>query len=268
MPAHAPSGPRDEGKEADPRARAVSTGHSVDSNVVAMPMSRFAEAIRYVKIGINLNPSMSLNKVIGITSAMPDEGKTTIAASLARLIAHGGQRVIIVDCDLKRPSLSQRLSPNATCGLIEVIWGELPLEAAIWRDPKTNFAFLPAVRHGPLFHTSEVLASEATRRLFDRLRASYDFVIVDMPPLIPLVDARATAAFTDCYLLVIEWGRTKIDVVKQALHSAPHVYQNMVGAVLNKADTDLMANYDHNCRDYYDMKHYARYNADDTFENV
>jgi exopolysaccharide transport family protein len=268
MPANATFGPHDDASGADPRARAVSARLTVDSNVVTMPMSRFAEAIRYAKIAIDLNPSKSRNKVIGITSAMPDEGKTTIAASLGRLIAHGGQRVIIVDCDLKRPSLSNRLSPNAACGLIEVVYGEIPLEEAIWRDPKTNFAFLPAVRNGPLYHTSEVLASEATRKLFDRLRASYDFVIVDMPPLIPLVDARATASFTDCHLLVIEWGRTKIDVVKQALHSAPNVYENMVGTILNKADTELMANYDRNCHDYYDMRHYARYNIEESHGDV
>ncbi|PPQ31287.1 protein tyrosine kinase [Rhodoblastus sphagnicola] len=269
MPAHATSGPREEAAESDSHpTRAVPTPHSVDSIVVGMPMSRFAEAIRYAKIGIDLNPSKSLNKIIGITSSLPDEGKTTIAASLARLIAHSGQRVIIVDCDLKRPSLSARLSPNAACGLVEVVTGRTPLEQAIWRDPKTNFAFLPVVRRAPLFHTSELLASEATRRLFERLRASYDFVIVDMPPLIPLVDARATASFTDCHLLVIEWGRTKIEVVKQALHSAPNVYENIVGAVLNKADTELMADYDQNCRDYYDIRHYTRYHSDDSFGEV
>lgn len=269
MPEH--SGPAAYEKAAvanDHSARALCSRHSVDSLVVGMPMSGFAEAIRYAKIGIDLSPSKTLNKVIGITSALPDEGKTTIAASLARLIAHSGQRVIIVDCDLKRPSLSGRLCPDAAYGLIEVLTSKIPLEQAIWRDPKTNFAFLPAVRRSSLFHTSELLASEATRRLFDKLRSYYDFVIVDTPPLVPLVDARATTAFTDCHLLVIEWGQTKIDVVKRALHSAPNVYENMVGAVLNKADAKLMANYDQSCGDCYDLKHYSRYHDGDAPEGI
>lgn len=256
-----PRTPRRDDRQADAdcHQRLVSTLHSVDSTVVGMPFSRFAETIRSAKIGIDLNPTRTSNKVIGVTSSLPDEGKTTIAASLARLIAHSGRSVIIIDCDLRHPSLSNQLAPNAPFGLVEVIRGARPLEDAIWRDPKTNFAFLPAVRRRPLFHTSEMLASEATRRLFDQLRDAFDYVIVDLPPLAPVADARATASFVDCHLLVIEWGRTKIDVVKHALHHAPNVYENMVGAVLNKTDINRMRHYDMRFDDYYDERHYARY---------
>ena len=69
----------------------------------AMPLSRFAESIRSMKLAIDLNPTNTSNKIIGITSALPNEGKSTIAASLAQLIAHAGKQVIIVDCDLRNP---------------------------------------------------------------------------------------------------------------------------------------------------------------------
>jgi len=78
-------------------------------------------------------------------------GKSTIAASLAQLIAHAGKRVIIVDCDLRNPSLSANLAPNATAGIIDVLSGARSLEEAIWRDPRTNLAFLPSAKKNPAF---------------------------------------------------------------------------------------------------------------------
>jgi polysaccharide biosynthesis transport protein len=224
-----------------------------------MPLSRFAESIRSIKLAIDLDPTKSSNKIVGITSALPNEGKSTIAASLAQLIAHAGKRVIIVDCDLRNPSLSANLAPNASAGIIDVLSGARPLEETIWRDPKTNLVVLPAAKRAPLFHTSEILSAEQTRKLFDKLRATYDYVIVDLPPLAPIVDVRATAPLVDCFILVVEWGRTKIDVVQHALHTAPNVYDNLIGAVLNKTDMSAMKRYNNYHNDYYNNEHYSRY---------
>jgi polysaccharide biosynthesis transport protein len=224
-----------------------------------MPLSRYAESIRSIKLAIDLDPTKSSNKIIGITSALPNEGKSTIAASLAQLIAHAGKRVIIVDCDLRNPSLSANLTPNASAGIIDVLSGARSLEETIWRDPKTNLVVLPAAKRTPLFHSSEILSAEQTRKLFDKLRATYDYVIVDLPPLAPIVDVRATAPLVDCFVLVVEWGRTKIDVVQHALHTAPNVYYNLIGAVLNKTDMSAMKRYNNYHNDYYNNEHYTRY---------
>ncbi|WP_245323121.1 AAA family ATPase [Bradyrhizobium shewense] len=245
--------------EDDPKQRTLSTVPAIHRAVVGMPLSRFAEAIRSIKLAIDHNPAKISNQVIGITSALPNEGKTTIAASLAQLIAQSGKRAIIVDCDLRNPSLTASLAPKALAGLIEVASGNRSLEEAIWRDPQTNLSFLPVVRKGPLIHTSEILCAETISRLFDRLRASYDYVVVDLPPLSPLVDVRATAPLVDCFVLVVEWGRTKIDVVQHALHTAPTIHESLVGTVLNKTDIKAMARYDANRSDYYDDSHYIRY---------
>jgi succinoglycan biosynthesis transport protein ExoP len=225
----------------------------------SMPLSRFAESIRAIKLAIDLNPTKTSNKIVGITSALPNEGKSTVAASLAQLIAHAGKRVIIVDCDLRNPSLSANLAPNATTGIIDVLSGARSLEETIWRDPKTNLSVLPAAKRAPLFHTSEILSAEQTRKLFDRLRASYDYVIVDLPPLAPIVDVRATTPLVDCFILVVEWGRTKIDVVQHALHAAPNVYESLIGTVLNKTDMSAMKRYNNYHNDYYNNEHYTRY---------
>jgi capsular exopolysaccharide synthesis family protein len=220
-------------------------------------MSVFAESIRSIKLATHLSGTEP-NKVIGFTSAVPHEGKSTIAAAVSQLAAQAGGRTIIVDCDLRIPSLSRRLAPSATIGIVDVISGARSLEETVWRDPKTNLFFLPAVTKAPLF-SSEVLESEATKGLIGRLRENFDFVIVDLPPLVPIVDVRAAAHLVDCMILVIEWGSTKVNVVRHALDSAPNLHHAIVGAVLNKTNMDRLPQYDVQHKSMYKTKYYERY---------
>ena len=225
----------------------------------AMPLSRFAELIRLMKIAIDLNPAMTSNKIIGITSALPNEGKSTIAASLAQVIARAGKRVVLVDCDLRNPSLTDHLAPNARAGILEVLSGIRPLEDVIWRDTKKALALLPARRTSSPSQTSEILLADQTKKLFENLRATHDYVVVDLPPLAPVADVRVTAPLVDCFVLVVEWGVTKIDVVQHALHTAPTVCESLAGVVLNKTDMVALKRYENYCNDYYNDNHYARY---------
>lgn len=243
----------------DLNQRILSTAPDIHSAVVSMPLSRYTEAIRSIKLAIDHGPANTSNQVIGVTSALPNEGKTTIAASLAQLIGHSGKKVIIVDCDLRNPSLSATVVPKALDGILEVMNGDRSLEEVVWRDPRSHLAVLPAVRRGPVLHSSEILSDGSICKLFDRLRQGYDYIIVDLPPLSPLVDVRVTAPLIDCYVLVVEWGRTKIDVVQHALHTAPTISDSLIGAVLNKTDIKAMARYDAHRSDYYDDSHYIRY---------
>jgi exopolysaccharide transport family protein len=237
--------------------RAVARDSSVFWRVVDSPYSIFAEAIRSIKLATHYY-GKGPNRVIGFTSALPDEGKSTIAAAVAQLTAKAGGRVIMVDCDLRIPSLSHRLAPTAKIGISDVISGTRSLEEAVWHDPATNLFFLPAIKTAPLF-SSEVLGSEPIKSLIDRLRTSFDLVIVDLPPLVPIVDARAAAHLVDCMILVIEWGRTKINVVRHALDTAPNLQQAIIGAVLNKTNMDDLPQYDLQHKSMYKNKYYARY---------
>jgi capsular exopolysaccharide synthesis family protein len=241
------------------RQRSVTTTSTFQRAINAQSSSRYAEAIRTVKFAIDLSLTKTSNQVIGITSALPSEGKTTLAGSLAQLIAQCGRSVVIVDCDLRNPSLSSKLAATATAGIVEVVNGVKSLEETIWRDPITNLSVLPATGNEPTAHTSEILSDASMRSLFDRLRARYDYVIVDLPPLAPLVDVRSTTAFVDSYVLVVEWGVTKIDVVQHALHTAPNIREYLLGAVLNKTDIKAMTRYHGSCKDYYRDDHYVRY---------
>jgi polysaccharide biosynthesis transport protein len=224
----------------------------------AMPSSRFAESIRSIRLAIDLDPTKSPSKVVGLTSAVPDEGKSTIAAALAQLLASSGKRVIVVDCDLRNPSLSATLAPDAGAGIADIVSGARSLEDTIWTDSVTKLDFLPGKR-SPLSNATDVLCNEQTKKLFDQLRATYDYVVVDLPPLAPVVDARAISALLDSFILVVEWGRTTTDVVEHALNTAPNVRDALLGAVLNKTDMKAMKLYASHYGDYYNDAHYIRY---------
>ena len=239
-------------------SRIIAPNPSLLRYVVDSPLSSFAESIRAVKVSIDLSGAAKSNKVIGITSALPNEGKSTIAASLAQLSADGGARVILVDCDLRKPSLSQGLAPKAAPGLIDVIAGTASLDNVIWSDPSTRLSFLPVGTRSRLIHTSEILASDAMKRLFVRLRESYDYVIVDLSPISPVVDVRSATHLLDSYVFVIEWGKTKIHLAEHALNTARGVYDNLLGVVLNKVDVKALRRYERHS-DYYYNRDYARY---------
>src|SRR5215813_2882458 len=225
---------------------------------VDMPLSRFTEAIRSIKVAADLSAAGKASKVIGFTSSLPNEGKSTVAANVAQLVAHAGARTILVDGDLRNPWLSQVLARTAKIGSLDVISGQASLDEVVWNDPITNVAFLPAVSTSRLVHYSnEILGSDEMKNLFDELRRRYEWVVVDFSPLAPVVDVRSTTHLVDSYVLVIEWGRTKIDAVEHALHSAKGVYENLLGAVLNKVDVHQLRKYDHG-HDYQN-KYYARY---------
>jgi succinoglycan biosynthesis transport protein ExoP len=96
-------------------------------------------------------------------------------------------------------------------------------------------------------------------KLFGELRKRYDYVIVDLSPLAPIVDVRATTQLVDSYVFVIEWARTKIDTVEFSLSGAKDIYKKLAGVVLNKADFKVMSRYENQRNNYYYNKHYARY---------
>jgi polysaccharide biosynthesis transport protein len=246
-----------DGASFDPRT--IVRDQSLLWHTLDAPFSRFSESIRTIKVAVDLYAMSKVNKVIGFTSSLPNEGKTTIATALAQFISDAGSRVILVDADLRNPALSRRIAPSAAGGIIEVICGQTALQDVIWMDPATKLCFLPAVAKSRLLHTSEMLGSDAARNLFDKLREAYDYVIVDLSPLAPVVDVRATTNLIDSYVFVVEWGRTKIDVVRHALTNAREIKSSILGVALNKADINVISRYESYRGNYYHNRYYSRY---------
>jgi succinoglycan biosynthesis transport protein ExoP len=247
------------GSESDD-PRMVARGHDLSWTVIEAPFSRYAEEVRSIKLAIDVNRGVETNKIVGFTSSIPEEGKSTTSTAVALLAAQANARVILIDCDLRNPSLSRHLAPRATIGLLEVLSGNASLDDAICRDPVTNLAFMPAVLKSPLANSSEFLASDAMKNLFEQLREQFDYIVVDLSPLVPIVDVRSALSFVDAYVLIIEWGTTSVYTVQRAIHSARAVSDKVIGVVLNKVDFKSLGRFDGGPGNYYyKNKLYARY---------
>jgi polysaccharide biosynthesis transport protein len=240
--------------------RGICSSARIIRTIVSSPSSPYADAIRSIKLTVDLNSQQpNYTKVIGLTSCLPSEGKSTLAAATAALIAQSGARVLLLDCDLRHPALSRALAPDASAGFVDVVAGKIDLADAVWDDPTTNMAFLPAGADPEVPNATEILSSEAAKSLFSTIQIKYDYVIVDLAPLVAGVDVRATSGLIDSYVLVIEWGATKVDAVQYALRNAPNVHENIVGVVLNKVNIPVMSRYDsHGARDYYGRPQYEK----------
>ena len=244
------------------RRRTLRRDASVCWMVANAPFSRFSKSIRAVKVAADSN-IVRASKTIGVTSSLPNEGKSTVALSLATIISQGGGRAVLVDCDLRNPALSFMLTPDAKAGLLEIIAGKALIEDVLWREPVTGLAFVPAVLTTRVAHSSDILASKETRDLFDQLRAMYDYVIVDLSPLAPVVDVRVMTPLVDSFLFVVEWGHTKIEVAQHALTSARGVCDHLLGIVLNKADMKTFGRYANGQDSYYNNSYYGQYGYTD-----
>jgi succinoglycan biosynthesis transport protein ExoP len=219
--------------------------------VIEEPLSAFAEAFRSIKVAADISGS----RVIGITSTVPGEGKSTISSNLSELIAHTGKRIIVLDGDLRNPSLSRGLAPNAKTGLLEVLNGQVALDDAMYIDEDTGLRFLPAVMNSRVTYTNEILASDDFKNLVESLRKEYDYVLIDFPPIAPVVDVRATPQIVDCYVYVIEWGKTQVKLVQHQLAGFPELQDRLLGVVLNKADVRVLQRYE----TYYGRYYYKNY---------
>lgn len=234
----------------------ISNGLAFATAVVDAPFSRFAEAIHHIKLAAECAVPRGTGMVIGVTSALSDEGKTTIAVNLARLIAQTGVSTVLVDCDLRVSALTKSLSREAEAGVTEVVAGKASLQESLWKDELTSMMFLPAHGGACLTHPNEILSSDAAENLFQELRKDYKWVVVDLPPIEPVIDVRSSEHLIDSYVLVIEWGHTRLETVKRALSLSVGIDDRLLGVILNKVDLGQLSKYNGYARDYGD-KYYA-----------
>ena len=196
--------------------------------------SVFSEAFRSVRTALKIGQDGQLARSIAITSALPDEGKTTTAICLARSVAMAGLRVVLVDCDLRRRASSRTLADNLDAGLIEVLKGEATLEGALIRDSASGAHLLPQkATSSPDY---DALASKAMEALVQRLEAVYDLVILDTAPLLPVAESRAISAMADGALLAVRWRATPAKATELALEELNRAGARVLGAMLTKVD--------------------------------
>jgi succinoglycan biosynthesis transport protein ExoP len=206
------------------------------------PFSATAEALRYIKVAIDLHPTGG--KVIGIVSALPGEGKTTVAASLAAFMAKSGGRVLLVDADLRNPSMTRALGYTNTPGLLNMVADKSDFDDLVITDSKFRFDFLPSSTRTKSSNSSDVLNSPAIKEMLKQASKDYDYVLVDLPPILPVVDVKAVAHLFDAFVLVVEWGSTSTNEILKAVNSSSVLSERLLGAVLNKADETVMRRFE------------------------
>jgi polysaccharide biosynthesis transport protein len=223
----------------------------VSSFAIDHPLSSFAEALRSARIAADLSISKP-QKIIGIVSALPGEGKSTIAVNLAQTLAKSA-KTLLIDADLRNPGATRALGQHADEGLLEVLLENRSPASVLLHDRASGLKFLPAVVKRRVPHSSELLASQQMARLLGQASGEFDYVILDLPPLGPVVDARAIASRVDGFVMVVEWGGPSRKVVKDTLDGDPQVAGRCLGVILNKVDSSKMKLY----REYGSSEYYA-----------
>lgn len=221
------------------------------------PLSRYAESVRALKVALDVKSNLRRPVVVGMVSVQPDEGKSTVAKNLASLLAAQGERVLLIDGDLRNPHLTRCLAPGALHGLIEVSAKTQTLDSVTYADPHSSLSFLPGATHKRFDASGDLLGS---RGMADTMREAcdkYDIIVLDLPPAGLLVDAAAAASLVDTYFLIVEWGRTRREAVRDLLVAHPELAEKINGVALTKVDMQKLKTFGA----YGGYGYYTRYGA-------
>ena len=222
-------------KRAGVEAGAAASAAQRNINVLAQPKSQFAESFRSLQTSLMLSTAGQPPQFILFTSATPSEGKTTTATNLAAVMAQGDARVLLMDADLRRPSIHHRFGVTSKVGLSTLLAGTSRLEETVQHIPELpNLDILPS---GPVppFPT-EMLASEAMRRLMEKFAETYTYVVIDSPPILSVTDAIILGRIVDAVVLVVRHGRANKNVMRRARDLLVRSSAPLAGLVLNAID--------------------------------
>lgn len=212
-----------------PRARAHPPGF-----LAANPMSGFTESYRVLRTTVIQACFDRRRCALAITSALPGEGKTSTSLCLARAAAMSGQRVVVVDCDLRRRSLNHFLAIEPERGLLQVLLREASWRDVVGRDEVSTAHVLPAASSS--FTPVDVFESERLHALLSELRDCYDLVVLDCPPILSLAETRAIVREADGALVVARANKTTTHVLRAAVRQVHNAGGNLVGVTLNDVD--------------------------------
>ena len=213
----------------------ASSREAVELVTQARPQSQMAESYRALRTSLLLSNIGAPPKVIMVTSALPQEGKTTTSINTAVVLAQKGVRVLLIDADLRRPSIHKTLGMGPRSGLSNVLTGSTTLEQAITLTTiLPNLFILPAGTPPP--NPAELLASSAMKDMLAQLCKEYDHVVIDTPPTLSVTDAVVLSPRADAVILVIRSGKTTKQALRRARDILAQVSAKVVGVLLNAVD--------------------------------
>lgn len=219
-------------------------------------LSLLAESVRGLLLDIEKDGS-SRTRVVGLTSARPEEGKSTLAVCLARVAAASGRKTLLIDGDIRRPSIAGLFGLSPRIGLTEVLSGRATLKEALLQDERTGAFILPSVPHR--FDQAEVSSHEALDTLLSQLHA-FDLVIIDSAPALAAVESRLLMEHVDHALMVVRWHSTRVPTVRAALKRLHSIGVRPAGVVMTRVDMKAIAAYALDDVDH-DYRSYAHYGA-------
>ncbi len=217
------------------------------------PHSIPAEAFIALRTNLHFIVTNQKHKTVMLTSCLADEGKSTIAVNLAATMAQTGAKVLLVGCDLRRPSLSAALDQKETPGLTDLlVHGS---KEALRRIDNLNLDFIPAGTEPP--NPTQLLSSKAMQKFIEAARQKYDYVFLDVPPLLPVADALILSPWVDLNVLIIEPCRVPKRLAMQAIKMLNSHEASIAGVVLNDK-TGKGARF-YGGYSYYNSKYYKGY---------
>jgi polysaccharide biosynthesis transport protein len=237
-------------------SRRETQGIPAEDYILQKPNSAFAEALQRIRTSLFLSDGEHPPKTILVTSSVPLEGKSTIAAALARQSARSGLKVILIDADLRRPRLHEVIGLANQNGLSEVLTGRANPEAAIKRDEKSGLDFLPA--GVGVVSPPDLFRSSTMKILLEEMAAYYDLVIIDTPPVTAVSDSFTLSGIVDKSVYVIRWEQTPRNVALAGIRQMVEAGADIAGIVLARVDVKKHARYGYADSGYY-QGYYRKY---------
>ena len=208
-------------------------GHlKIHDYVVRRPLTAFAEQIRSLRAGVSLD--IDHPQIITITSARPAEGKSLLTLALGRSAQLGGERVLLIECDLRQGTFQHRLDGSPSPGLAEVLRGDFKWREVLQSDPLTGMKFITGGAPG-----ADVLGlflSEEIRQLLVEVREDFDLILLDAPPVEAMTEARVAAALADATLLCVRWRSTQTKTLMHSVEMLRDAHAKIIGTVLTRVD--------------------------------
>ena len=217
------------------------------------PLSPFSEAVRTLRSGIHMSDVDQPPKVIHVTSSRPGEGKTTLAMSLAVSAAFSGLKVVLVDADLRHPSMSRFFKLEREKGLVDLLVGVTTLQAVLRLQKDLKLMIIPAGSKS--LNPTDLLGSERMKALLSDLRETFDYVVLDTPPVGPVVDPVIVANLADKTVFVVQWASTPRELVETSIQQVS-THKRVAGVILNCVNQDRARKYG---GEFYYGKRYEKY---------
>ena len=211
-----------------------------------VPKSIVAESYRSLRTSIKYCSADKKIKTIVVTSALPNEGKTTVAGNLAISLSENGSTVLLIDCDLRNPSIHKHVEISNGIGITNILVEKSNLKQAMKiLSPKLALISAGFIPPNP----SEILGSEAMNTFLEEMKEVVDYIIIDTPPVIPVTDSKVLAAKCDATILVVRANKSKEKFVMEAYDELKKVDANIIGTVLNDSGEKNNSKY----YGYYDI---------------